>query len=218
MVKLFAGANSNMRGPRISIAGLMAFIALLGVSFSALHAATEFSAGAMLTLALAASGGALLGRLCTRGADKAAWTGYLVFGGGYLAMCVGPWCDEHIMPNLVTTPFIDEQFSRLEYTPRRAGERVWILIPSSREYRGGEVFGHVGTETSRFDVVHDNRTTSRYSSSQLRPVSPNSYRRLWHSALSIWLGLFGVVVARHLAGRRQERSIRGLEVASVPPA
>jgi hypothetical protein len=93
-----------MRAPRISIAGLMAFIALLGVTFSALHTVTEFAASAMLTLALVASGGALLGRLSTRGTAKAAWTGYLVFGTGYLAMCVGPWCDEHVMPNLVTAP------------------------------------------------------------------------------------------------------------------
>jgi hypothetical protein len=35
--------------------------------------------------------------LSTRGTDKATWTGYLVFRTGYLAMCVGPWCDEHVI-------------------------------------------------------------------------------------------------------------------------
>src|SRR4051812_28823571 len=125
MVRRLVGANANMRAPRISIAGLMALIALLGVTFSALHAVTEFWASAMLTLALAASAVALLGRLSARGTDKVTWTGYLIFGTGYLAICVGPWCDEHVMPNLVTTPFIDERYSKLEYTPRHAGERVW---------------------------------------------------------------------------------------------
>jgi hypothetical protein len=69
------GTNANMRVPRFSIAALMAFIALCGVTFSTLHAVTEFSASAMLTLAIAVSGGALLGRLCTRGTAKATCTG-----------------------------------------------------------------------------------------------------------------------------------------------
>jgi hypothetical protein len=206
-----------MRAPRFSIAGLMASIALLGVTLAALRTVTEFSASAMLTLALAASGVALLGRLSTRSTDKATWTGYLVFGAGYLAMCVGPWCDEHVMPNLVTTPFIDEQFSRMEYTPRHAGERVWTSDGTGRQYAGGHVFGDVNAQTTRFDVAHDRGTTSRYSSAQLRPINPDSYRRLCHSALSLWLGLFGMVVARYLFGSRQDRSIRGRGVASAPP-
>src|SRR5579871_3537455 len=106
-----------MSAPRISIAGLMAFIALLGVTLSALHAATEFWASVLLTLALAASGLALLGRLSTRGTNGATWTGYLIFGTGYLAICVGPWCDVNLMPHLVATPFIDEQYFQMQYTP-----------------------------------------------------------------------------------------------------
>jgi hypothetical protein len=100
-----------MRTPRTSIAGLMAYIALLGVTFSALHGGTEFWASVLLTLALATSGCALLGRLYARDIDKATWDGFLIFGTGYLAISVGPWCDEHIMPNLVATSFIDEQYS-----------------------------------------------------------------------------------------------------------
>jgi hypothetical protein len=207
-----------MRAPRISIAGLMGFIALCGVTVAAVHAVTEFWASAMLTVALAGSGVALLGRLSTSGIDKATWTGFLIFGAGYLAMCVGPWCDEHIMPNLVTTAFIDEQFSKMEYTPRRAGERVWTSDSSGREYAGGIVFGEVGADTARFDVDHDRGTTSRYSATQLRSISPDGYRRLCHSALSLWIGLFGMLVARYHFGSRQDRSVRGREVASVPPS
>jgi len=92
---------------RFTIAGLLASVALLGVTFAALHAGTESWSSLMLTLALAAAGCALLGRLTACGADKATWDGFLIFGTGYLAICVGPWCDEHIIPNLVTTPFLD---------------------------------------------------------------------------------------------------------------
>ncbi len=208
-----------MRGPRISIAALMALIALLGVTFATLHAASEFSASAMLTLALAASGVALLGRLSTRGADKTTWTRYLVFGTGYLAICVGPWCDEHLMPSLVTTPFIDERYSNMEYTPRHAGERVWTLDRTDRRYEEGEVFGDVDAKTVHFDVAHARtRTSSRYTASQIRPISPSRYRRLWHSALSVWLGLLGLGLARYLFGSRQDRSDRGRGTPSAPSA
>jgi hypothetical protein len=217
MVRRIVGANANMRGPRFSIAGLMAVIALVGVTFAALHTPTEFSASAMLTLALAASGVSLLGRVSTSGTDRATWTGYLVFGTGYLAMCVGPWCDEHVMPYLVATPFIDEQYSKMEYTPRHAGERVWTSV-DAREYAGGYVFGAVDAEAGGFDVAHDRGTTSRYRAAQLRPISPSGYRRLCHSALSLWLGLFGMVLARHFFGSRQDRPIRGHEVTAAPPA
>ncbi len=207
-----------MRGPRISIAGLMALIALLGVTFSALHAVTEFSSSAMLTLALAASGVALLGWLCTRGTDKATWTGYLVFGTGYLAMCVGPWFDEHLMPNLVTTQFIDEQYSKLEFTPTHGGERVWTYLGTRHEYAAGEVFGKVNAQSVNFDVYHDRGTTGRYTTSQLRSIGPSSYRRLWHSAVSVWLGLLGMGLARYLFGSRQDRLVRESGIASAPSA
>jgi hypothetical protein len=210
-------ANANMRAPRFSIAGFMALIALFGVTFAALTAVTEFTAGAMMTLALAASGYALLGRLTARGIDKVAWTGYLVFGTGYLVMCVAPTCDEHVMPHLVTTLLIDEQYSKMEYAPRQAGERVWTADRSGRNFLGGEVFGSVGPNTARFDVDLDNGTTSRFNSTQLRPISPSGCRRLGHSVVSIWLGLFGMFLARYRFADRQDRSISGRESSPAPP-
>lgn len=196
----------------------MALIALLGVTFAALHAGSEFSSSAMLTLALAASGVALLGRLFTRGTNKTTWTGYLVFGTGYLAICVGPGSGEHLIPNLMTTRFIDERYSRMAYAPRHAGERVWTLDRTDGRYEEGEVFGDVNGQTVTFDVAHPRtRTSSRYTASQIRPISPSSYRRLWRSALSVWLGLLGMGLARYLFGSRQDRSARRRGTASAPP-
>jgi hypothetical protein len=205
------------RPPRISIAGLMALIALLGVTFAAPHAGTEFSSIAMLTFALAASGVALLGRLCTRGTARVTWTGWLVFGTGYLAMCVGPWCDEHVMPYLLPTSLIDERYSNMEYTPKHAGERVWTIDRPDMRYEEGEVFGNLNANTIHFDVTHPRtRTTSRHTATEIRPISPGSYRRLWHSALSIWLGLLGMALARYLFGSRQDTSARARGTPSAP--
>ena len=196
----------------------MALIALLGVTFAALHAASEFSSSAMLTLALAASGVAILGRLATRGTNKVTWTGYLVFGTGYLAMCIGPWCDEHLMPNLVTTQFIEQRYAKMEYAPRHAGEHVWISDGTSRDYAAGEVIGNVNAQTVSFDVALASEPPYRYSAAQIRSISPSDHRRLWHSALSVWLGLLGMGLARYSFGTPREGPAHGRATAPAPPA
>jgi hypothetical protein len=193
-----------MRAPRISIAGLMALIILLGVTLAALRAGTRFWARAMLTLAIASAGVALLGRRHTGGPAKAAWTGYLVFGTGYLVLCIGPWCEEHIMPDLLSTPLIDAQYSRMEYSPAHRGERVWIADGSGRQFFGGWVVGDVGPRDVSFDVDRDGAGTTLYNAPQLRGISQNGYRRLWHSTLSVWLGLLGALLARYFHGRRHD--------------
>ena len=193
------GPKFAMRAPRISIAGLMAFIVLLGITLAALRAGTRSWARAMLTLAIASAGVALLGRLHTRGPAKAAWTGYLIFGIGYLVLCVGPWCEEHIMPDLLPTPLIDERYSRIKYFPAHNGERVWIADGSA-----GEVVGDVGPRDVSFDVGRTGGYHGLYNAPQLRGISPNGYRRLWHSTLSLWVGLLGAFLARYFHGRRHD--------------
>jgi hypothetical protein len=193
-----------MRAPRISIAGLMAFIVLLGVTLAALRAGTRFWSRAMLTLAIASAGVALLGRLHTRSPAKAAWTGYLVFGTGYLVLCIGPWCEEHIMPDLLPTPLIDELYSRMAYSPAHGEERVWMAHGFPGQFIGGWVVGDVGPRDVRFDVARDSGGTYPYNAPQLRAISPNGYRRLWHSTLSLWVGLLGALLARYFHGRRHD--------------
>jgi hypothetical protein len=177
------GPKSAMRAPRISIAGLMAFIVLLGVTFAALRAGTQFWARAMLTVAIASAGVALLGRLHTRGPARAAWTGYLVFGTGYAVLCIGPWCEEHIMPDLVPTPLFDDLYSRMAYSPAHGTERVWIADGSGGQFIGGRVDGDVGPRDVSFEVVSDRGETS-------------------HATLSLWVGLLGAFLARDFHRRR----------------
>ncbi len=197
-----------MRRPRISIAGLMVFVVFLGITFAALRTDTESWSRVMLSLAIASNGVALIGRLSTRSPNELAWTGYLIFGAGYLVLCIGPWCDEHIMPHLVTTPLIDDHYTKLQYTPTHAGERVWTTDGPGRGFAGGETFGDIGAETASFNVAHDRGTTSRYNATQLRAISPDGYRRLCHSTISFWTGLLGALLARCLRGINHDNSMR----------
>src|SRR5262245_2703071 len=108
-----------MRSFRVSVARLMAFISFLGIAFASLHEATVGWWRWMFRAALAAYGVSLLGLRFRRGTARAAWAGFLVFGAGSLAICHGPWSEDHVMPVLMTTALIDEGYGQGEYVPSK---------------------------------------------------------------------------------------------------
>ena len=171
---------------------------------TAFRVETEFWLGVMLTVALAAAGVALMGQFVARVPARLASTGYLIFGAGYLAICIGPGWDEHIMPNLVTTHFIDAHHANIQYCPSQTGERVWTWGSSNPEYASGRVKGDVTERDVRFDVVHDNGWSTSYNSTQLRALSLASERRLWHATISLWTGFVGGPSARACFRRHDE--------------
>src|SRR5262249_39008411 len=108
-----------MRPLRISVAGLMIVILLVAVALASLHEPTDLGARAMLSLAVAAGGVALLGTLSRRGVRRATWAGFFVFGAGYLTLCFAPGLESHVMPRLSTTALIDDRYRAMDYSPRR---------------------------------------------------------------------------------------------------
>jgi hypothetical protein len=196
-----------MRAPRITIAAFMAFVMFLGVSFAALRAPTPLWSSAMFTLAVATSGVALLGLICRRGRARTTWAGYFVFGTGYLTLCAGPWCDDHIMPYLLTTRFSDFRYRYMEHTPTEDGEQVWATYPYGQEFAEGRIFGDLNG--SDFHVSLSGRGTSRFVSSQLRAISQDGFRRLCHSIAAVLIGLVGMVLARYFAGEDHDETTGG---------
>jgi hypothetical protein len=186
---------------RISIAGLLGLIFFIAVAFASLHEATDPWAKAMLSLAIAAFGVALLGLLFRRGVHRATWTGFFVFGAGYLTLCCGPWCDTHIMPRLVTTIPIDDDYLRMDYAPRRIGEKVWASSGPGDPFVEGEVFDISTGPVRQFHVATVLRTTARYGPRQLRAISLDAYRQLCHADWSLLFALIGGIIARTFASR-----------------
>ncbi len=199
-----------MRLPRFSIAGFMAFVVFLGVTFAGmLRPATPAASEAMFTLAIATGGAALMGAMFTRGAAKVSWVGYLVFGSGFLFLCAGPWCEQHVMPFLAISPLIDERYAKMEYTPKKVGETVWVQDASLRFSSKGRVFGEIDQEYPVFNVERENGGTSHYEPDQLRALSPDSFRRLCHSTISLWTGFLGALISRLFFGRGNDQSGNG---------
>jgi hypothetical protein len=73
-----------MRPPRFAISGLMGTVLVVSLGLAALHSANEAWAGVMLLLTHGILALALVGTIYRRGAIRAWWLGFLMFGWSYL--------------------------------------------------------------------------------------------------------------------------------------
>jgi hypothetical protein len=209
-----------MRGFRISVAGLMAFITFLGVAFASLHEATDGWSRGMFTAALAAYGLALLGLLFRRGIARAAWAGFFVSGAGSLAIFHGPWAEDHVMPHLLTTAAFDELYSQGEYTPA-VGEPVWVPQgpPGHVTWFAGQVadLRRVSGVAEFWVTPYDDHPIRWYDATQIRAIGPDAYRRLWNANLSLLLAFAGAAIARLFAARSEREAATRSDVSSPEP-
>lgn len=194
-----------VKGARGSIAGLMAMVAFSGVGFAALHASTGWWAKAMLSLSIATYSVALLGGLFARRPGRTGWAGFFVFGAGYLALCLGPWSEDRIMPRLLTTAIIDDHYQQMDHVPRYVGERVWVEDRPGSGHEPGWVFGELDDTPAGFNVSVDRGGTSRFPSSQIRVISREDYRLLCHCVVGFPCAFAGAMLALFFSGAREGR-------------
>jgi hypothetical protein len=93
---------------RIPIRTLMVLILLSAIGLAALRNASNLWAGMMLLTALGIVGVAVLGAAILSGREQCWWGGFAFFGGGYLALAVGPWLSDTFEPKLATSQLIKE--------------------------------------------------------------------------------------------------------------
>jgi len=89
-----------MSRPRFSIAGLMGMVLVVAVGVAALRSGSEDWAGIVSALTLGLLGVALLGVLFRQGPRRAFWSGFALFGWGYLALTMAPWFSGEVGPRL----------------------------------------------------------------------------------------------------------------------
>src|SRR4051812_22279841 len=75
-----------MRPPRFSISGLMGAVLVASLGLAAFHSANETWAGMMLLVTEGFLALAVVGAICRRGAGRAWWLGFLIFGWSYLRL------------------------------------------------------------------------------------------------------------------------------------
>jgi hypothetical protein len=95
----------------------MTLIVLVAVGISALRFASDLWAGLLLLATLATLGTAILGVVYRRESKRAFALGFVLFGGGYLVMAIGPWFADHIEPRLPTTQALARLHSQVASRP-----------------------------------------------------------------------------------------------------
>ncbi len=119
-----------MRLPRgrSSVSGVMGAVLACAVGLAALRDADEKWAGTLALLTWAFLGAALLGVIQARGVDRAGWTGFLVFAGGYSVLAFGPWFSEHVGSTLATTHLMGHAYMRVTSSPAPRSPKFQPLL------------------------------------------------------------------------------------------
>ena len=99
-----------MTKPRFTIAGLIVFIGAIALIFAAMRSPTLLISQVAITASLTVLLASIVAAVVSR--PRAFWIGFAIFGWAYLLLSLGPWCDEHVRPWLLSTRFLDEIFLR----------------------------------------------------------------------------------------------------------
>jgi hypothetical protein len=126
-----------MRATRFSIGSLLALIAILGVALAALRSPSYLWANAAFTVALAAIVAAIVNVVLARGADRAYWLGFALFGGTYLAICSTPVLRDTVCPHLVTEAVFDMIYPFT--SPAAAAPPTQLAVALSANFSGSQV-------------------------------------------------------------------------------
>lgn len=138
---------------RLSIRTLMAFVLIFAVGLAALRNANDLWAGVMLLFALAVVGVAVIGGVILRGRERCWWAGFAFFGGGYLALAIGPWFGSADQSRLVTTHLLESVRAKV-VTSNIARFEMSALDRSSVRLRVMTDDGGVITKTMAKSVVN----------------------------------------------------------------
>ncbi len=102
-----------MRKIRLTIDEILTIVLVLPIGFVAFKNANATSAAEMELLTCGLLGIAIIGAILRRGAERAWWIGFAVFGSGYLSLAFWSWSanDRPVLPTLTLLEAIDPRFA-----------------------------------------------------------------------------------------------------------
>lgn len=207
--------------PRFHIGRLIAFIALCGVGLAALRSPSGLWASLMFTVAPATLVVALINVIAGRGGSRAYWAGFALCGWGYFAANFAPWVGEAIGPRLVTTALLDILYPSISPpTPPPAGgwagggggtgmgSSMGGGMPGGSPGMGGPGWSPP-PEPGRWQVWTEEDRGSGLGAiaGSVVLASPETFRRIGHSILTILLAGLGGWYARSRFDRREREAI-----------
>jgi hypothetical protein len=224
-----------MRPPRFSIAALLAFIVACGVAFAALRSPSQLWANVVSTAALTSLVIASIDVALARGRWRAFWAGFLIAGGSYFAVYAVPALRESLGPRLATEAALDFLYAAVGPPQPSSGPfTVTFTVtggPSGASggyggmMMGGGVGGGYGPPGSSSPppsppvtrwvawTTPDRTTGVGYQVGSVSLVSPESFRQVGHSLLTLLFAALAGLYARHLYEARDVVSDPARETA-----
>jgi hypothetical protein len=192
---------------RLSISSLMAFVLISAVGLAALRNAGELWAGMMLLVAVAAVGVALMATVILRGKERYWWAGFAFFGGGYLALTVGPWPSNTIRPQLGTTHILKEAHSRITRgAPQNApdlpglrAEREMLAVKLREAAFSARTGNDAAVKATKREIAKLNQRIDAINEATVY----DQFERVGHSLFALLAGLVGGMVATWFYTRRE---------------
>ncbi len=184
---------------RFSLLGLMALVAYAAVGCAALRYSTDLWASSIFTLAVLAQMIAVLCIALRREQTRAAWIGFLVFGGGYLLLVTGlaPQTDLITARGLAWLeqklhPAVTSEFSLTTSSPPSIAYSINSNSPVAT------------LTTSRMLLLN------AVNGQQIASPSQTPFLRIGHGLLSPLMGLIGAWIAAWLyTTGRKPTNLRG---------
>jgi hypothetical protein len=190
---------------RFSIRTLMAFVLVSAIGLAALRNANELWAGALLLVALAAAGAAVLGAIFLRGREQAWWAGFALFSGGYLVAAICP-----VQSPLATTQMLI--YIHPVVTSSETGPPVYPIFWRQRAQALAKIERLKAEGRGPADAALDSAMKLLANLNTQLAGTPNQdeFIRVGHSLLSLLAGLVGGMVARWFCARRERAEARSV--------
>jgi hypothetical protein len=174
-----------MKHLRLSIAGIMAVVALAGLGFAGLRASTPMWASGLFTGAVLLLSVAVVGSIITRGPS---WIGAAVLGWIYLVVAFGPWSrPADGPPPLLTVPLLEMAQARI--LMQAGGVIATDVAPEGQEGR------LIQMVLGKWPLPKGAKT-----------VDLVCYRQVGQSLAALIFAAVGAVVGALFAARRREES------------
>jgi hypothetical protein len=181
-----------MRRARASIAMLLAYVALVAVGLAALRVSSRLWANVGFSLAVTSLVAAIAGVIYRRGAGRAFWVGFALFGWSYLIMAFGPSPYNAWRDLLVTTPVlvILEDYLQDPLTSTAPGR---LLVPAAARPR-------------RALFVELTPWSHWTATDRSNPFASDSFNRIGHSFFCLAIAIGGGAFCQFLHNTRDESS------------
>jgi hypothetical protein len=174
---------------RHTIAGLMLMVLACAVAVAALRYASELWVTVVLDTALILLGCLVFGVAYRTGARRAGWLGFLVFGGGYVAIAFTPWGAE-LKTNLPVTRLLVRLDETLHPPAGFVGETI-MFTGSGPQNADGTVAVDSFIEYLPVAGPASARLKLFYASSQRE-----HFLAVGHGLCGLMIGLMGSIIAR----------------------